>query len=119
MTRFSADSHSTEEVPYDPATSAHDRRPAGAQFLAYHSACLYLRGCPVCPAFRQVARATRTGGGPSLSAALAFQATGLEHVQRQRLRVTLSLWCDAGQRLGGPAHPVSAAAAQAPRHPEP
>ena len=23
MTRLSADSHSTEEVPYDPATSAH------------------------------------------------------------------------------------------------
>src|SRR5215831_7247806 len=36
MTRLSADSHSTEEVPYDPATSAHARRHANPQFSGQH-----------------------------------------------------------------------------------
>src|SRR5215471_1868341 len=36
MTRLSADSRSTEEVPYDPATSAHARRHANPQFSGQH-----------------------------------------------------------------------------------
>src|SRR5215471_16937177 len=119
MTRLTADFHSTEEVPYDSVASAYGRRPAGAQFLTHHSARLYLRGCPVCPAFRQVARAAWTGRYPCLSAASALQTVGLEHVQGQRLRLALSLWRDPGQRLGGPAHPVSAPAAQTSRDSEP